>query len=505
MSYLAALPSRDGIILASDSRITIGDEQTIVDRSPKFLVLGDFALGTSGRSHDVSGGTPVDFEHAALSFWKTEGFHVHEDSWDRFGKAMLALVRQTRPVPDENSPYTGFLVAQAISADEQMIGQLMIALAGANDPHIRHSELWRFRPETPLRMLSLHAGDGDAVRDAMANVPRPVLTTKGRQGLDEADGAAYLVDVLRAVTKVETLIGGAFSVTVLHPTSHKGHDVSPAQKVSRNLKEITSMSLETQAATQSAGAKTGRLYYQTTEQQIHVDNGSAIARVPTLTSLTRGDLIRVGSAANQWVRLALAAAGRFLQSDGTDIGYSAYTLPTSVSATGTILRSDGTNYVGTTATYPATAAAGTVLYAGAANVVSATTMGSGVTVLTTGNVTTTNGSMVNITGLSVTITKAFADTKLIVGGCWAQSNDGGVSIEGDIHDGTNYLFGDGSTSPGFSTAAGNLCVLSYHRVLTGYAAGAVTFQARFRSNGAATTTAYATAGRKAIIWAQEVA
>jgi hypothetical protein len=66
-----------------------------------------------------------------------------------------------------------------------------------------------------------------------------------------------------------------------------------------------------------------------------------------------------------------ATSGKVLQSDGTNYVLSSATFPSSVGATGTILRSDGTNWVATTSTYPNTNAISTLLYASAANVMSA--------------------------------------------------------------------------------------------------------------------------------------
>src|SRR3990167_798790 len=92
-----------------------------------------------------------------------------------------------------------------------------------------------------------------------------------------------------------------------------------------NSKQLTNLLFETQAASQTA-ANEGRVYYQTTEDQVHVDDGTNIRRVPTIASVARGDIIRA-SATSQWARLALGAAGTVPRSDGTDIGYSTFTIP----------------------------------------------------------------------------------------------------------------------------------------------------------------------------------
>src|SRR3990167_4419056 len=53
-----------------------------------------------------------------------------------------------------------------------------------------------------------------------------------------------------------------------------------------NNRQLTNLLLETQAAAQTA-ANEGRVYYQTTEDQIHVDDGTNIRRVPTIASISR--------------------------------------------------------------------------------------------------------------------------------------------------------------------------------------------------------------------------
>ena len=59
-----------------------------------------------------------------------------------------------------------------------------------------------------------------------------------------------------------------------------------------NNNKAVNMRLEVQAATQSA-AQQGRIYYQSTEGTIHLDTGSAIARVPTLTGIQQGELVGI--------------------------------------------------------------------------------------------------------------------------------------------------------------------------------------------------------------------
>ena len=103
-----------------------------------------------------------------------------------------------------------------------------------------------------------------------------------------------------------------------------------------NLKQITNLLLETQASSQTAATE-GRVYYQTTEDQVHVDDGTNIRRVPTIASVTRGDMIRAGATANQWERLARGTAGTLPISDGTDIVTSTIRLPNSALTNGQLI------------------------------------------------------------------------------------------------------------------------------------------------------------------------
>jgi hypothetical protein len=70
-----------------------------------------------------------------------------------------------------------------------------------------------------------------------------------------------------------------------------------------------------------------------------------------------------------------AASGKVLQGQGvgTASDFSTATYPAIATGTGTILRADGTNWVATTATYPATTGANTMLISTSANVVTTAT------------------------------------------------------------------------------------------------------------------------------------
>ena len=105
-----------------------------------------------------------------------------------------------------------------------------------------------------------------------------------------------------------------------------------------NLKQLTNLLLENLGSSPVA-ATAGRIWFDTGKAQVEVDSGSAIYRVPTITSLTRGDLSVGSSTANTWTRLAVGAANSVLKSDGTDPSWA-----TTLTALGitTLSMGDGT-------------------------------------------------------------------------------------------------------------------------------------------------------------------
>lgn len=97
---------------------------------------------------------------------------------------------------------------------------------------------------------------------------------------------------------------------------------------------------------------------------------TAVAGTSPLT--TKGDIFTFSTVND---RLPVATGdGKFLQvlaSASTGLAWSTATLPATATGTGTLLRADGTNWSATTSTYPNTNAINTLLYASAANVMSA--------------------------------------------------------------------------------------------------------------------------------------
>lgn len=91
----------------------------------------------------------------------------------------------------------------------------------------------------------------------------------------------------------------------------------------------------------------------------------------TASTVTQHGVI-VGGASNAVTSTAVGSTGQVLQANSSaDPTYSTATYPSTATGTGTILRADGTNWSATTSTYPNTNAINTLLYASAANVMSA--------------------------------------------------------------------------------------------------------------------------------------
>ena len=117
-------------------------------------------------------------------------------------------------------------------------------------------------------------------------------------------------------TLTETKIEGEFDNIYSNALSL----ISPLSgNLNCNLKQLTNLLLENLGSSPVA-ATAGRIWFDTGKAQVEVDSGSAIYRVPTITSLTRGDLSVGSSTANTWARLAVGAANSVLKSDGTTVG-----------------------------------------------------------------------------------------------------------------------------------------------------------------------------------------
>jgi len=132
----------------------------------------------------------------------------------------------------------------------------------------------------------------------------------------------------------------------------------------------------------------------TTPLSFPTDSGTATPAANALTIAGSGSITTTGAGATVTVQLTgltnhallvgagtttitkvgpTATSGQVLQSAGAaaDPAFSTATYPSTATGTGTILRADGTNWSPTTSTYPNTNAINTLLYASAANVMSA--------------------------------------------------------------------------------------------------------------------------------------
>jgi hypothetical protein len=122
-----------------------------------------------------------------------------------------------------------------------------------------------------------------------------------------------------------------------HITGNAATLISPfTQTLNANNNQITNLVIETVSATPSATPE-GRMVYHTTLDQLQVMDGAAVRRVPTIASVTVGDMI-VSTVADQWTRLAVGANGLTLVASG---GVPTWGNVTLSNVTGTLATANG--------------------------------------------------------------------------------------------------------------------------------------------------------------------
>lgn len=165
----------------------------------------------------------------------------------------------------------------------------------------------------------------------------------------------------------------------------------------------------------------------------------------TITGITAANSgVLVSSSTGVPSMLAAGTTGQVLQasSAGTP-SWSTPTYPSASGSTGVILRSDGTNYVATTTTYPNTNAINTLLYASAANVMSA------LATSTTAVLTTSSGVPTWAAQLSMALGGTNAALTASNGGIFYSTASAGAILAGTATAGLALLSG-ASTTPTWS-------------------------------------------------------
>lgn len=182
------------------------------------------------------------------------------------------------------------------------------------------------------------------------------LTAFSRSLLDDADQATWQASL--AITP--------------------GSDVQP---YSAALTSIASLVTAGNEMIYTTGADTYALTGLTSYARGLLNDPNAAAARTTLgltavatQTVTQYDVL-VGGAANAISSIGPGSAGQVLRSGGAGANpaYSTATYPAIATGTGTLLRADGTNWVATTLTLPDTVAINDVLYASAANILTART------------------------------------------------------------------------------------------------------------------------------------
>ena len=110
--------------------------------------------------------------------------------------------------------------------------------------------------------------------------------------------------------------------------------------------------------------------------------------------------VLIGNAGNAINATAAGSAGQLLSSGGAsaDPAWTTATFPSTAAGTGTILRADGTNWAATSATYPTTTTAGTLLVSNSANAITASSTPTiGIAGTTAGTIAFANATSGSIT------------------------------------------------------------------------------------------------------------
>lgn len=231
MSLIAAMPCADGVVLASDSRATMGGVDGVtLDLAPKVVVLGGFGFAITGRTRRLAAdGERVeavyDVAAEALRFWTSAECRLTGATLDAFGARLLEYGAAEVPSDDELGQGIAVLVAEALGPGVSVIGEIQLRYGPAT---LTRSALTRYGPVTPLGIRL--GGRCDDARARLLAQQIPMLGHDGqrivgkpRVGDVPAWGiAGFLSALLLDAAGVDRLVGGAVSTTILRPTTHVG-------------------------------------------------------------------------------------------------------------------------------------------------------------------------------------------------------------------------------------------------------------------------------------------
>ena len=203
--------------------------------------------------------------------------------------------------------------------------------------------------------------------------------------------------LITGTTGVPSILAAGTTGQVLTATTGSPPSwASPA--TSGTVTTVSVVSANGFAGTVANATTTPAITLTTTITGVLSGNGTAISG----SAVTQYDVL-VGGASNAISSVGPGSAGQVLQSGGNaaNPAYSTATYPAVATTTGTILRADGTNWVKTTSTYPNTNAINTLLYASAANVMSA--------------LATTNRASLSTNSTGVPTWLALTDGQVVIG------------------------------------------------------------------------------------------
>lgn len=215
---------------------------------------------------------------------------------------------------------------------------------------------------------------------AWANIPSaPVSSVFGRTGVVVATSGDYSFSLISG-TAIETQ-GGTNQTTyikgdILHASAANTLSKLAIGSTGNVLTVSGSDTVWAAPAVASVFGRTGAVVATSGDYSFSLISGTAVETQggTNQTSYAKGDLLHA-TAANTLGKLGIGSTGQFLTIAASDVVWSTATIPATATSAGKLLRADGTNWAATTATYPDTVAANTLLYGSASNVVSALAAG----------------------------------------------------------------------------------------------------------------------------------
>jgi hypothetical protein len=210
MSLILAIPCREGIVLAGDSRGLVGGQP--VETPSKITVVGAFGIGTSGCADP---GRP-DFDPAAFSldWWREVGYAVEAESFVAFTSKLAEYVRSFALGSLTPNDLTGVLVTAAPTAARRLSGLVLVPFD--TDAAVTT----RFYDETladalKIRPIGAVSECGDAIKGTIAE---RIAGIRAIGELDASAAAAFAMDVMLRASEQNLAVGGTVHLALIRPS-----------------------------------------------------------------------------------------------------------------------------------------------------------------------------------------------------------------------------------------------------------------------------------------------